>query len=95
MKNQVLKDIVPIGEFRSNLADWVKRVGDTRRPVVLTQRGRAAAVVVSPEEFDELVDERDVVKAILAGLQDVAAGRLVDDDEVWSEMNRLGGGSDD
>jgi prevent-host-death family protein len=89
MKNQALKDIVPIGEFRSNLADWVKRVGDTRRPVVLTQRGRAAAVVVSPDEFDELLEERAVVRAILSGLQEASAGHVVDDADVWAEMDGL------
>ncbi|MBC8423258.1 type II toxin-antitoxin system Phd/YefM family antitoxin, partial [bacterium] len=46
------EDLVPVNEFRSNLADWMKKVEATQRPVVVTQRGRRAAGLVSPAMRD-------------------------------------------
>lgn len=87
MKQPALKDLVPIAEFRSKIAQWVKHLEETGRPVVLTQRGKAAAVMVTPDMLDQLVEERDVIREILGGLRDVAAGRVVDDDAVWAEVD--------
>lgn len=87
------RDLVPVNELRSNLSTWLARVGDGRS-VVVTQRGRAAAVLVAPEVLDEAEAEREFMRAVVVGLRDVEAGRLVDDDAVWSEMDALMAGDD-
>ncbi len=89
-------DLVPVGDFRSDLSSWLKKTGETRRPLVVTQRGRAAAVVVSPEVMDELEEERAFMKAVVRGLKDIEDGRLSDDDDVWSEIDDIlrGAGAD-
>jgi prevent-host-death family protein len=68
------------------MADWLAHLEKTGRPVILTQRGRAAAVVVRPEMLDELEEERAMVKLVLRGLKDIDTGKLVDDAEVWAEV---------
>jgi prevent-host-death family protein len=89
MKRPVLsEDLVSVAEFRSNLASWLERV-ETGRPVVLTNRGKASAVVVSPKMLDDLQAEKEVVHAILSGLQDVENGDLLDDDEVWDDVKAV------
>jgi len=57
-------DIQPLAEFRAKLATVVRRLQRTRRPVVLTQHGRSAAVLVDVREYDALLER-------LALLQDV------------------------
>lgn len=83
------KDLVPVNEFRSGLAEWLQHLDKTGRPVVLTQRGRAAAVLVRPEMLDELEEERAMVKLVLQGMKDVEDGRLVEDEEVWSDVEAV------
>ena len=88
MKRPALKeDFVPVADFRTNLAKYLDQVADGGRPVVVTSRGRAAGVLVSPETLDELEAERELVQKVLRGLRDVAAGDLVDEDEVWTELD--------
>lgn len=79
-------DLVPVNEFRANLATWLDQPRTTGRPVVLTQRGKAAAVLVSPAMLDELEERRAVVAEVVEGLSQVAAGEVVDDAEVWAEV---------
>jgi prevent-host-death family protein len=82
------RDLVPINEFRANLKTWLARVGNGRS-VVVTQRGKATAVLVSPELLDEAAEERRFMKAIVRALRDVDAGDLLDDDLVWNELDQL------
>ena len=43
-------DIKPLSEFRANAAIFVKHVKETKRPLVLTQRGKSAAVLLDVSE---------------------------------------------
>lgn len=50
----IANDIIPVGEFKTGLAKWLKSVHDSGRPLVITQNGRPAGVLLSPEAFDQL-----------------------------------------
>ena len=90
MKRPALaEDLVPVHEFRSNMATYLKRVAESGRPVVLTQRGRAAAVLVDPEVLDELEESREVVRKVMRGLDDGVAGRTVSSDDLFDELESL------
>ena len=56
MKNISIKnDIVPIAEFKAGISKWIKNIRDTGHPLIITQNGKPAGVLLSPEEYDELV----------------------------------------
>ncbi len=64
----VSEDIVPIGEFKTHVSEMVRRMHASGRPLIITQNGHPAAVVLTPEDFDRL-GYREFVKAkIAAGL---------------------------
>ena len=68
-KLRVAEDIIPIAEFKTHASAYFRRLHRTRRPMVITQNGKPAAVVLSPEEFDEL-GYREYVKAkVQAGIE--------------------------
>jgi len=82
----VAQDIVPINEFKSRASRMIREVRRTRRPLVVTQNGRAAAVVLAPEEFDRIRERARVVAGIERGIADADAGRGVSDAEAWREL---------
>jgi prevent-host-death family protein len=45
--------IIPISDLRQNASDVVKGLTSSKEPVFITQRGRAAAVMVSMEAFEQ------------------------------------------
>lgn len=79
---RVAEDIVPLGEFRTHTARVLRKMRDSRRPVIITQQGRPAAVVLPPEEFDRLQARRRFVAAVSEGLADAEAGRVIDDEKL-------------
>ena len=71
------QDIVPLTDLKANPGRVVKHATETRRPVLLTSRGRGVAVVQSVEEFEAADDERAFMRAVIKGLTDLEEGREV------------------
>jgi len=84
---RVSEDIVPIAEFKAHLSEVVRGLPARRRPVVITQNGKPAAVVLSPAEFDRLSYRARFVAAVEEGLADVQKGRLLSDKEVQEMLD--------
>ena len=83
---QVSEDIVPIGEFKAHLSERIRKLRAHRRPLVVTQNGKATAVVLSPEVFDRLTYQARFMLAVNEGIEQANAGELVDDDEVFRRV---------
>ncbi len=79
-------DIQAVSDFRANTAAVIKQVQETGRPVVLTQRGRGAAVLVDVGVFQELVDEIELLRDLRAGFADMDAGRVVGNEEARASL---------
>ena len=50
------EDILPVTDFRNNAADILERLTKSGRPILLTQRGRATAVLLDVREYQKLCD---------------------------------------
>lgn len=85
---RVSEDIVPVSDFKAKAADYLKRVADTGQPVVITQNGKAAGVLLSPAQYDELSERARFVAAIDEGLADSDAGRVRSHAAVVAEMTK-------
>lgn len=86
---QIAEDIVPIGDFKAHLSEQISGLKERGRPIVVTQNGRPAAVVMSPEEFDALTYQIRFMAAVQEGLADAEAGRLIDNDELSRQLETL------
>jgi prevent-host-death family protein len=90
---RVSEDFVPISEFKAQAADWLRKLGETGAPLVVTQNGRPAGVLLSPQAFDELTERARFVSAVTEGLADVEAGRVHPHDAVVTRMKTRPGGT--
>jgi prevent-host-death family protein len=84
---RVSQDVVPVGQFKAEAKKWLARAGETGQPLVITQNGRPAAVLLSPAEYDRLTENERFLASVSAGLTDAESGRLHTTDEV---RRRLG-----
>ena len=80
------QDIVPLTDLKSNPGRVVKHAAESRRPVLVTSRGRGVAVVQSVEEFEAADDERAFMRAVVEGLSDIEEGREVSLAEAKSRL---------
>lgn len=84
----VANDIVPIGEFKSGLSKWIKKSKSSGNPIVITQNGRPAAVVISPTDYDQLNELRQFVDSVKRGLSDSDKGNIFTTNEVHAELEK-------
>lgn len=70
------EDVVPLGDMKVNPGKIVRRVDETGRPVLLTSHGRGVAVVQALAQFEAAQEEREFMRAVVAGLADIEAGRV-------------------
>ncbi len=80
------QDIVPLTDLKTNPGRVVKHAAESRRPVLVTSRGRGVAVVQSVEEFEAADDERAFMRAVVEGLSDIEEGREVSLAEAKSRL---------
>ena len=81
--------IIPISDLRQNASDVVKGVSSSREPVFITQRGRAAAVLVGMEAYEDSQRELDVLRLLARGEKEIDAGIGHELDEVLREADRF------
>jgi len=71
------EDIVPISDLKVNPGRIVNQVDRTRRPVLLTSRGRGVAIVQSLQDYETKVEEQAFLRCIVQGLVDMEEGREI------------------
>jgi Antitoxin Phd_YefM, type II toxin-antitoxin system len=69
------EDIISLSEFK------------THRPVIITQNGRAAGVLLSPAEYDALTYRMNFIAKVEEGLRQADNGELIPDDQFWKEID--------
>jgi len=79
--------IIPISDLRQNASDVVKNIISSRDPVFITQRGRAAAVMVSMEVYEKTQHELDILHLLAGGEKEIAAGTGHELDDVLKEAD--------
>jgi prevent-host-death family protein len=67
-------NIIPISDLRQNASDVVRSVSCSGEPVFITQRGRAAAVMVSMETYKSTQHAMDILQLLARGEKEIAAG---------------------
>ena len=92
----ISRDIRPISDLKSKGSEIVSQAAETGRPVVLTRHGRGVAVVLAVDEYERLqqaAEEGALVAALREGERDVAAGRVLTQQEMRAKW--LAGDSED
>ena len=90
------EDIQPLTAFRANVAGFIDQVRSTRRPLVLTQHGRSAAVLLGAADYEALVDEVELLRDIALAERQIDAGEGIPHEDVVQRLTdrmkaRLGG----
>jgi len=80
------EDIQPLTTFRANVASFVDQVRQTRRPLVLTQHGKSAAVLLGAEDYQDLIEEIEVLRDIQISERELAEGKGVPHEQVVQEL---------
>jgi prevent-host-death family protein len=87
MKNlSIANNIIPLGEFKSGLSKYINKTKESGEPLVITQNGRAAAVVLSPHDYDNLVYGQRFAQSISRGIADADSGKMMNTKELKKQL---------
>ena len=72
-----LENVAPITELKRDAASLIERASEQRSPIVITQSGRATAVLQDVASFEQDRRAFALLKLALQGDSDIAAGRTI------------------
>jgi antitoxin YefM len=82
------QDVQPLSAFRQNAAGFLDQIRSTKRPLVLTQHGKSAAVVLDVAQYEALVDEIELIRDIRQAKAELARGEGIPHEDVVSELRK-------
>ncbi len=82
----ISQDIVPVGEFKTGISKWLKSIRSKNHPVVITQNGKPAGVLITPEEYDKLTYTKSFTESINRGIHDIESGATFTTSEVKEKI---------
>ncbi|MAL18134.1 MAG: prevent-host-death family protein [Balneola sp.] len=86
MNISITNDIEPLSEFRKNSADFVKRLKREKQPIVLTQHGKSAAVLMDVSEYERVTKKMEMLEDLLEAKQQVEQGKTYSVDEAKNRI---------
>lgn len=81
--------IIPVTDLRQDAASILRRVRLSKQPVVITQRGRAAAVMLSTEAYERAEHDLQLLRLLVRGDREIAAGKGFDLDAILADADAL------
>lgn len=87
MNISLTNNIEPLSEFRKRSADFIKRLKKDKQPIVLTQHGKSAAVLMEVSEFERFTKKMEMLEDLLEAKQQVEQGKTYTLDEARQRID--------
>ncbi len=84
-----LLNIIPVSDLRQNAANILKQLKDSKEPFIITQRGRAAAVMQSVETFEQSEHDKEILRLLANGEREIEIGEGYDLEAVLAEADLI------
>ena len=75
---KINQDIKPLSEVRTGIANFIKQIHDTKRPVVITQHGKGVAVLLDAQEYEAMQEKLELLTDIQISLNQLENGEGID-----------------
>jgi prevent-host-death family protein len=88
-----MKNIFPVSDLQRQAAQILNDVAASNEPFVITQRGRATAVLISSDKYAQieedlqLLDELELLRMVEESKQDLQTGNTISQDEVKKRLS--------
>jgi prevent-host-death family protein len=88
MKPKLAEDLIPVTDFRSKASELLQKIKKTGRPLILTQRGRSAAVVEDVKEYENRIERLELLEAIVRGIHAAEKGDLIPHEKAMKLLDK-------
>ena len=84
-----LSNIIPVSDLRQNAANLLKQLRNSKEPLIITQRGRATALIISVDAYEKSEHEKELLRLLAMGDREIEAGQGYDLDTVFAEADAI------
>ena len=84
-----LLNILPVSDLRQDAAKVLKKLRDSQEPIIITQRGRAAAVIIGVEAYEKSEHDKEILRLLAKGDREIEKGEGYDLDSVLAEADLI------
>jgi prevent-host-death family protein len=84
-----LLNIIPVNDLRQGAAKILKQLRNSKEPIIITQRGRAAAVIQSVESFEQSEHDKELLRLLAKGEREIEIGEGYDLEAVLAEADLI------
>ncbi|MFO7560292.1 MAG: type II toxin-antitoxin system Phd/YefM family antitoxin [Desulfobacterales bacterium] len=84
-----LSNIIPVSDLRQDAAKLLKQLNKNNEPLIITQRGRAAAVMIGVEAYEKSEHEKELLRLLAKGDREIELGEGYDLNTVLAEADTL------
>lgn len=84
------RDVMPLSEFRNSLTECVARTRRTHRPILVTQNGKSATVMLSVDDFESLRETFELIEDVRLSEDEIERGETMTTDEVEASLKAEG-----
>jgi len=82
-------NILPVSDLRQDAANVLKQLRDSNEPIIITQRGRAAAVIIGVEAYKQSEHDKEILRLLAKGEREIEVGEGYDLDTILAEADAL------
>ncbi len=72
------QDIKPLSEIRTGIANFIKQIHATKRPLVITQHGKGVAVLLDVQEYERIQEKLELLSDVQKSLSQIENGQGID-----------------
>jgi prevent-host-death family protein len=80
---------IPVSDLEQDAAATLNRVRKSKRPLIVTRRGKATAVLLSMDVYEKNKQEREILKLLARGEREIAAGKGYNLEDVFAEADAI------
>lgn len=84
-----LSNIIPISDLRQDASNLLKQLRNSKEPLIITQRGRATAVMIGVDAYEKSEHEKELLLLLAKGEKEIEIGQGDDLDAVLAEADVL------
>ena len=84
---KLAEDIKPITYVKTHSAELIKEVNTNKRPIVITQKGAARAVLLDIDSYEKQKNTLFMLKLVAQGEHDIKKGNLIEQEEFFKKMD--------
>ena len=82
-----LSNIIPVSDLRQNAAKLLKQLRNSKDSLIITQRGRATAVIIGVDAYEKSEHEKELLRLLAKGNREIETGQGYDLETVLAEAD--------